>query len=146
VPGEWEQEDYLAGNTNWRAGNMKRKDWIFDYTAGKLADAAKAKKATHEGKREWWEQKKAETMKKVKDTGIEIRDSVAASYSNTKGNYGPQIEIDAGMQRDLTECQSKILEHNDLVKSYDGWEQVLRAHPESRVQLDHDDYLFFFGT
>lgn len=124
----------------------KRKDWTFEYTASKLCEAATNKRATHESKRLWWEAKKAEVMKKVRETGIEVRDSVAASYSQTKGNYGPQIEIDGGLQRDLTECQQKIMEHHDLTKSYDGWVQVLSAHPEARLVLDHDDYLFFYGS
>ena len=67
-------------------------------------------------------------------------------YISTKGNYGPQIEVDAGMQRDLTECQQKILEHDRLVRDYEGWIQVLTANPECRLSLDHEDYLFFFGT
>jgi len=125
---------------------MKRDDWTFDYTAAKLAEAATNKKVTHEKKKTWWESKKAEVMTKVRESGIEVRDSVASSYSNTKGNFGPQIEVDAGMQRDLTECQQKILEHDRLVRDYDGWVQALTANPESRLSLDHDDYLFFFGA
>jgi len=125
---------------------MKRHEWEFDYTAKKLAEAAEIKKVAHGKRLEWWEKKKTETMEKVRATGIEIRDSVAASYSNTKGNYGPQIEVDAGMQRDLTECQSKILEHTDLIKQYDGWLQVLNANPEARLSLDHQDWLFFFSA
>lgn len=122
-----------------------RQDWEFEYTAGKLAEAAKLKKESHTKRLEWWEAKKKEVMQKVRDSGIEIRDSVAASYSNTKGAYGPEIEVDAGMQRDLCECQSKILEHTNLIKSYDGWVQVLEANKESRLKLSHEDWLFFFA-
>lgn len=125
---------------------MKRDEWEFEYTASKLAEAAKAKQAIHVGKQNWWEGKKAEVMAKVKEFGIEVRDSVAASYSNTKGNFGPQIEIDEGMQRDLTECQQKIREHERLVRDYDAWMQVLSANPDSRMKLDHEDYMFFFGA
>ena len=125
---------------------MKRDEWSFDYTAAKLADAAKAKKETHEKKKTWWEGKKAEVMTRVRESGIEVRDSVAESYSSTRGGYGPQIEVDAGMQRDLTECQNKIVEHERLVRDYDGWIQALTANPEARLSLDHDDYLFFFGV
>lgn len=37
---------------------MKRKDWEFEYTAGKLAEAAKTKRDTHQKKFQWWETKK----------------------------------------------------------------------------------------
>ncbi len=124
---------------------MKRNDWKFTYTASTLATAAIKKRDTHQAKLQWWEGKKSEVMAKVADGGIEVQDSVAASYSNTKGNFGPQIRIDAGLQRDLSECQDKIMEHHGLTKSYDGWVQVLTSNPEARLDLEHDDYLFFFG-
>ena len=125
---------------------MKRNEWTFDYDAEKLAEAAKAKRDAHERKKEWWEAKKVEVMQKVRATGIDIRDSVASGYSSTKGNFGPQIEIDAGMQRDLTECQQKIFEHDKLIRDYDGWLQVLTAHEDDRLSLDHEDFLFFYGN
>ena len=125
---------------------MNRDEWHFEYTASKLAEAAKAKMETHVAKRKWWEDKKGEVMAKVKESGIEIRDSVAASISSTKGGFGPQIEIDGGMQRDLTECQLKIREHDKLVRDYDAWVQVLSANADSRLKLDHEDYMFFFGA
>lgn len=125
---------------------MKRSSWLFEYPATRLIVAATNKKASHEKRKEWWEKKKIEVMTKVRESGIEIHDSVAASYSNTKGGYGPRIEIDAGLQRDLNECQTKILEHHDLIKEYDGWLLILNAHPEAQLELDHDDFLFFFGV
>lgn len=126
---------------------MNRIEWEFEYSASKLAVGAQVKLETHLRKLAWWEKKKAETMQKVRDSGIEIRDSVAASYySNTKGGYGPQIEVDAGMQRDLSECQNKILEHNKLVEDYKCWIEVLSANPDSRHRLHHDDWLYFFGS
>jgi hypothetical protein len=124
---------------------MKRKDWTFTYTASKLAEAATAKTEKHKGKLTWWEEKKAETLKKVAESGIEVKDSVASSYSNTKGGFGPEIVIDRTLQRDLTECQEKIMEHHNLVEQYDGWVQVLSANPEARLELNQDDYLFFYG-
>lgn len=124
---------------------MKRDEWVFTYTASKLAEAAANKQEKHSKKLLWWEGKKKETMAKVTEAGIEVQDSVAASYSNTKGGFGPQIRIDAGLQRDLSECQDKIMEHHGKVNQYNGWVQVLNANPEARLELDHDDYLFFFG-
>lgn len=125
--------------------HMLRHEWQFDYTASKLATASKAKIEVHKKKFDWWEAKKAETMERIKATGIQIHDSVASTYSNVKGGYGPQIEIEAGMQRDLSECQSKILEHHRLIREYEGWLQVFEANPQSGLKLHHDDWLFFFG-
>lgn len=124
---------------------MNRRNWKFEYTAAKLAVAAHAKRETHLGKKKWWEEEIAKVKTKIKEGGIDIHESVGAQYSTTKG-YGPEIEIDASLQRDLGECFQKIKEHENLVKEYEGWIMVLEAHPESRLEMDHDDYLFFYGA
>lgn len=124
---------------------MNRIEWEFEYCAPDLAAAALKKKESHQKKLEWWEQKKKEVLAKVAEGGIEVQDSVAASYSNTKGAFGPQIKIDATLQRDLTECQDKIMEHHRLVKEYDGWSQSLSRNPHATLKLHHDDWLYFFG-
>lgn len=127
---------------------MQRKDWKFSYNIDTLLKGATAKRDLHEGKLKWWEGKKKETIAKVKDVGIEVQDSVAASYSSTKGNYGPQVVIDATLQRDLSECQQKIREHDLRVRTFNGWIAVLTqaaADPSVEYYLDHEDYLFFFG-
>jgi hypothetical protein len=123
----------------------QRQEWQFNYSGSLVANGAKKKYETHSGKLRWWEKKKKEVMKKVAESGIEIQDSVAASYSNTKGMFGPQIKIDAGLQRDLTEVQEKILEHHGLSREYAGWVQVLEANSGAQLPLSYDDWLYFFG-
>ena len=49
------------------------------------------------------------------------------------------------LQKDLTECLEKLSHHTQQVQQYDGWQQVLAANADSRVKLDIDDWLFFFG-
>lgn len=124
---------------------MKRQEWVFGYSSEKLLEAAKAKHESHSIKLKWWEEKKAEITQKVSETGIEIQDSVASSYSNTSGNYGPQIRIDSGLQRDLTECQQKIKAHAEMKQHYAGWVSVFESNPGRTYELEHDDFLFFFG-
>lgn len=126
---------------------MKRDEWKFEFNAETLSSAAKDKAEIHNQKRNWWEQKKAEVMQKIKDSGIEVQDSVAASYSNTKGSFGPQIKIDAGLQRDLTECQDKIMQHHNKNISYAGWFLIMsKASPDDVFDLDYEDWLYFFGN
>lgn len=124
---------------------MRRDEWVFSYNASNLAAAAAQKRDHHKQRFDWWTLKKEETIRKVKEMGIEVHDSVAASISNTKGYAGPRIEIDAGLQRDLSECQGKIREHDESMREYEGWRQVLESNKEDRLQLNHDDWLYFFG-
>lgn len=125
---------------------MKRNDWKFAYSAGKLAAAAESKKKHHTERRGWWEAKKTEVMEKIKASGLEIHEEQAAAYSNRTKGYGAQIIIDPLMQRDLDECHQKIIKHNDLAQQYDCWHQVLISNSEHRLELDHEDFLFFFGN
>jgi len=124
---------------------MKRREWLFKYTAAKLATAAQAKVTHHQERLKWWEGKKGEVMTKIKDAGIDVHMPVAAEYGNKTRGYGPEITIDATMQRDLSECQTKLIEHDGKIREYTGWVQVLSANPESQLELDNEDYLFFFG-
>lgn len=122
-----------------------RNSWEFEYTAKRVAEAATSKRDIHTKKRTWWEEKKAEALAKIKESGVEITESLAASYSNTKAGFGPEVTINDGLSKQLTEAHQKILEHDRLVREYDGWRQVLDANPESRLKLRHQDWLFFFG-
>lgn len=128
-------------------GEMNRDDWEFEYTAKVLAQAAEAQRDFRKTRVEAWERKKVEVMAKIKESGIEVHESVANSFASytTSNAAGPQIVIDPMMQRDLTECQTKIAEHRKAATAYDGWAQVLNANPESRLKLKHNDWMYFFG-
>lgn len=127
----------------------KRTEWEFEYTASKLADGAEAQKAHRLSRVEAWTEAKAKVMAEVKDSGIEVTESVAAdmkSYSNTtSAGYGPRVTVREDLQRKLTECHGKILTHTAAAAEYDGWIQVLRANPEKRLLLTQADWLYFFG-
>ena len=133
---------------------MLRIEWQFEYTAKNLATAAAAQRDFRISRIAAWEEKKTEVMKRIKESGITVHESVASGMGNnninalkynTTSDMGPQVLVDPTMQKDLNECSSKIRNHTDLRNQYDAWYQVLNANPESRVQLDHDDWMFFFG-
>lgn len=128
---------------------MKREEWTFEYTAMKLADAAAAQAAFRRTRFEFWSGKKSEVMQKIRDSGLTIHEDIALglldkTYSNSM-RAGAQVLVDPTLQKDLTECVTKMQHHSERARQYDGWEQVLRGNPEARVLLDHDDWMFFFG-
>lgn len=129
-------------------GNGKRDEWEFQYTASKLVAGAEAQKAHRLSRVEAWTEAKAKVMAEVKDSGIEVSESVAAdmkSYSNTTQSFGPRVMVRADLQQKLTECHTKIQTHTLAAAEYDGWIQVLKANPESRLSLTQADWLYFFG-
>lgn len=129
---------------------MQRKDWKFDYTGSRLAEAARTKKDFHAERIEWWKQKKNEVMATIRAEGLEVDESITIqAYRNPKGRdweRGTQVMIRNDLRRDLEECMEKLAWHTDLSFKYGGWLQMLEANPEARVPLDIEDWLFFFGS
>ena len=124
--------------------NMNRDKWEFEYTAKVLADAAASKCAYRLSRIKWWEGEKAKLMVEVKESGLEISEDLAQSYTSNAGN-APQLKVKPELQKKITESHSRILKHTAAEREYDGWVQVLNANPESRLKLKHGDWLFFFG-
>lgn len=136
-----------------------RNDWTFTYTNEKLLDAAQAKHEFHKKRLEWWNQKKADTLVKLKNEGIEIDGSLAdvsevkagiapASAFNYSNQYqrGVHVSLNDGLVRDIQECQQKIREHDIKMREYHGWIQVFSDTPPTHTQaLDYNDWLYFFG-
>jgi hypothetical protein len=125
---------------------MQRNHWHFRFVAKDLAAAARKKAEHHRNRFKFWEDAKAKVMAEVKETGIEVSESEAgATYSNTGRGFGPQVMVRNDLQKRLTECHQKIIEHNQRVTEYGGWVEVLDGSPSAELMLDSDDYLFFFG-
>lgn len=129
-----------------------RSKWEFEYTAKNLAEAAARQLAFRVSRVAFWKEQQAEVIKKIKDTGMIVHEDIAAlaynnaKYSaNTSARGGAQIVIDPTLQTDLNKCHMKIQEHSTLESQYKAWQQVLEGNSESRVKLDHDDWMFFFG-
>lgn len=121
----------------------KRHEWKFQYEARKLAEQAAFRSGYHQGRVAWWKDKKAQVMVKVRESGIEIHESQAAAYSNKMGRE-PRVVIDQTLQADLVECHDKIQAHMAAAIEYAGWQQVLNANPSQVLELNQDDYLYFF--
>lgn len=128
-------------------GSGKRDEWEFEYTAAKLAEGAKAQREFRLGRVAWWTEAKAKVMAEVKETGLEVNESMAASLSNYANTSmaAPQISVRADLQKKLGECHSKIQSHQQAAGEYEGWVQVLGANSESRLKLTQADWLYFFG-
>lgn len=126
-------------------GRGNRDQWEFDYTARNLADGAKSQREFRLGRVAFWQDAKTRTMVEVKESGIEVSESAGASVSNYTTGRGPQVMVRADLQGKLSECHTKIAEHQQAADDYAGWIQVLEANPEVRLKLTHADWLYFFG-
>ena len=125
---------------------MLRDRWNFKFSTKKLAEAAARKRTHHKTRMKFWEDAKAKVLAEVKESGIEVSESEAgASYANTQRSFGPQVMVRNDLQKRLSECHGKILEHAAKVTEYAGWVEVLEGNQETQLDLHADDYLYFFG-
>lgn len=129
--------------------DANRYEWEFEYPASELMEGAIKKKEFRLGRVQWWTEQKAAVMREIKESGIEISESVAAlNYASTQSTmYGePTVSLKTDLQKKLKECHSKAQEHRRAADEYDGWIQVLAANSKANLKLTHDDWLYFFGN
>ena len=127
---------------------MQRKEWKFEYTAARLAEAAQLKIDWHSERLEWWKQKKDEVFATIRNEGLEVDEKISLGFQSPKSRdweRGAQVLVRNDLQKDLDECLEKLQAHTVRLNEYSGWQQVLAANPESSQSLDIDDWLFFFG-
>jgi hypothetical protein len=127
---------------------MQRKEWKFSYSAPQLAEAARAKIDYHAEHLGFWMKKREELMATIREEGIEINEKIALGYVNPKArdwDRGGEIMIRNDLRKGLVETFEKLSYHTGKRDTYDGWEQVLRAKPDNTLDLDIEDWLFFFG-
>lgn len=121
-----------------------RATWEFCYRAEQLVEAASAKIIHHQQRLQWWQQQHAETMAEVRESGLEVNESVGSLYA-TSVSHGPQLSVRPDLQKKLSEIHGKLKSHTDAAREYEGWVQVLNASPRTSLKLTHFDWLFFFG-
>lgn len=135
---------------------MQRNEWKFSYPADVLLDAATKKHTFHQERFKFWDDKKKETVAKIRSEGIEIDESLTnmplmpGSASNninaiTSRYRGETVSVRADLITDLNECVSKVQEHHRKSNEYSAWMQVLGPQGKTGYDLHQDDWMFFFG-
>ena len=127
---------------------MLRTNWEFEYTGTALAEAAKSKIEFHQGRFNWWKEKRKTIMVEIRADGLEINEKLVMGYRNPKSRDwedGAQVMIRNDLQKALSECHDKLSHHTERLTDFMGWYQMLSANPHARKCLDIQDWLFFFS-
>ena len=127
---------------------MLRDQWKFRYTARQLAEAAKSKISFHQGRFDYWDARRKEVIDQIKADGIEVNEKSVLQFATPKMRdfqQGGDIMIRNDLRKSLAESYDKLAYHIGRRDTYDGWQQVLGANADDTIELDIDDWLFFFG-
>ena|ERR1035437_8676428 len=127
---------------------MLRDSWKFTYTAARLAEAAQVKLKFHDERVAWWKKRKDDLVAQIRTDGIEVSEGAALGYSNPKSRdfeRGAKVMVRNDLKDQLDECMEKLAYHVGKRRDYDGWVQVLTANPGDRLDVDMQDWLFYFG-
>lgn len=124
-----------------------RKDWQSSLARVDVLDAAKKRVAHHTARLSFWKSKKSEVMDTIKREGLTVEESVAgANYttSNAVAQRHPQVMVRNDLQKDLDECATRIYHHQNELHDFQVWVDFLSAEGPSMLDLDRDDYKYFF--
>lgn len=127
---------------------MKREQWTFEYPTEQILEVVKGKLELHNQQLEFWQRKREEVMTTIRSEGIEVNEKIALKQGFSKArdfDRGGEIMIRNDLRKGLAEAYEKLKYHTKRRDTYDGWSQLLQAHPGTRQALDITDWLFFFG-
>jgi hypothetical protein len=130
-----------------------RSDWEFEHLGSELLEGAKKKEEFRRARLGWWKDQKDKVMQTIKESGLEVQESLALQYSSASNNInalrgghsGAQIVVRNDLQDKLNECHSKIREHEAASIEYNAWVQVFSRNQTKTFKLKQGDWLFFFG-
>lgn len=127
---------------------MLRDQWKFRYTAEQLAEAVQQKIQYHDERHTFWNGRREDIVTQIKADGIEVNEKYVLQYGSPKMRdyqQGGDIMIRNDLRKSLTEAYEKLAYHTGRKDTYDGWRQILTANSGLPLDLDINDWLFFFG-
>ena len=127
---------------------MLRDQWKFRYTAEQLAEAVQQKIQYHDERHAFWNGRREDIVTQIKADGIEVNEKSVLQYGSPKMRdyqQGGDIMIRNDLRKSLTEAYEKLAYHTGRKDTYDGWRQILPANSGLPLDLDINDWLFFFG-
>ena len=127
---------------------MLRDQWKFRYTAEQLAEAVQQKIQYHDERHAFWNGRRENIVTQIKADGIEVNEKSVLQYASPKMRDYAQsgdIMIRNDLRKSLAEAYEKLAYHTGRKDTYDGWRQILTANSGLPLDLDINDWLFFFG-
>ena len=127
-----------------KIGLGNREEWEFEYSSSQVLQGATQQKEFRLSRVQWWKEAKEKVMAEIRESGIEINESLAALTYSTTSAMSPKIKVNETLQKQLLECHNKIQQHQQAADEYEGWIQVLKGNLDLNLKLTQADWLYFF--
>jgi len=127
-----------------KLGLGNREEWEFEYPSSQVLQGATQQKEFRLSRVQWWKEAKEKVMAEIRESGIEINESLAALTYSTTSAMSPKIKVNETLQKQLLECHNKIQQHQQAADEYEGWIQVLKGNLDLNLKLTQADWLYFF--
>lgn len=114
----------------------QRKAWRFQYQVSEILTAIEDDLDRHRERLEWWNNEKASTEAKIKETAVEFR------HEEYTGGSRMEVTVDPTLGKRLSECDQKISTHRGRIGVLIQWKAFLE-HQEGTLELDINDVEFF---
>jgi len=115
-----------------------RNQWAFDYSVGRVLNAARKQLQHQRDRIAWWQQEMDQAEAKLKEKGFE--------YRRHRHSLGEEVSIvgDPGLAKRVAECEDKIESHRLEAIVYEHWVRALETRgTEDVLSLRIDDIVYF---
>ena len=90
-----------------------REEWVFEYSSNQVLQGANQQKEFRLSKVQWWKAAKEKVMAEIRESGIEINESLAALTYSTTSAMSPKIKVNETLQKQIWNV---IIKYNSINK------------------------------
>ena len=117
---------------------MQRNSHLFQFSASRIHDAARAEAEYHAGRITFWKDEQEKAIAKAKEAGVEIRE-----YDVT-GGKNVEVVLDPSVSNRLQQCSNKIRSHQEDADRFQIEADAYGSQQEGKFyEMDPDDVVHF---
>ena len=126
---------------------MKRNTFGFNYKVSEIIGGIRQQREWREGRLAFWLSEVERLRKDIAEKGLEFSNvgGYGGASDPLSNSYQPRLQMNNSLVQDITQAQSKVVEHDRAVKDYTRWLNIFKREDEHRVmELNEDDVAYFF--
>ena len=114
-----------------------RNNWTVELNSAELATSCEQRAEYHSKRMKWWMKERDKTEKKVRESGLELRE-----HQVTGGNQFHAV-MDPELANRLSDTKRKVESHRQQLAEYTRWANFLKAMGDRPLAIGRDDFNYF---